>query len=184
MSHNLSSSHVNGSANSQAFTQEVAEKERLVKLLASERFKTMDALRNVNDFTLIYKETGWRIKDILGHIATWEREALATLQAFNANDTYSLGADFDIEEYNQQQFEQRKGFFPAQIRMDWGMVRRDLQFVVNQVPPEKIYEVIDFSWHEKGTISQMVDILVKHEADHLAEILAVLQSENHDQTGS
>lgn len=176
MSHNLSSSHVNGSAKSQALTQETAEKERLIKLLASERFKTMNALRDVDDFTLIYEEGGWRIKDILGHIATWEREALATLQAFNANDTYSLGADLDIEQYNQQQFEQRKGYFPAQIRMDWGMVRRDLQFVVNQVPAEKIYQVIDFAWHEKGTISQMIDVLVKHEAEHLAEILTVLQS--------
>ncbi len=89
MINNLSSNHVNGSANSQSFIQETAEKERLINLLASERFKTMQALREVNDFTLIYQEGGWRIKDILGHIATWEREALATLQAFNAQDSYS-----------------------------------------------------------------------------------------------
>jgi len=184
MTNNLSSNRVNGSANSNLFIQETAEKERLIKLLASERFKTMQALRDVNDFTLIYQERGWRIKDILGHIATWEREALATVQAFNAQDSYSLGAELDIEQYNQQQFEQRKSYFPAQIRMDWGMVRRDLQLVINQVPPEKLVEVIDFPWNEKGTISQMIDILVKHEADHLAEILAVLQSESSDETGS
>lgn len=182
MSNNLSSGHVNGSANSNLFIQETAQKERLINLLASERFKTMQALREVNDFTLIYQEGGWRIKDILGHIATWEREALATLQAFNAQDTYSLG--LDIEQYNQQQFEQRKGYFPAQIRMDWGMVRRDLQFVINQVPAERFFDVIDFPWNEKGTISQMIDILVKHEAEHLAEILAVLQSQGADERGS
>lgn len=184
MINKLSSSHVNGSANSQAFTEEIAQKERLINLLASERFKTMQALREVNDFTLIYQEGGWRIKDILGHIATWEREVLATLQAFNAQDSYSLGADLDIEQYNQQQFEQRKGYFPAQIRMDWGMVRRDLQFVINQVPAERLFHVIDFPWNEKGTISQMIDSLVKHEAEHLAEILAVLQSQSGDETGS
>lgn len=184
MSNNLSSNHVNGSVNSNLFIQETAEKERLIKLLAAERFKTMQALRDVNDFTLIYQESGWRIKDILGHIATWEREALATVQAFNAQDSYSLGADLDIEQYNQQQFEQRKGYFPAQIRMDWGMVRRDLQFVMNQVPPEMFFDVIDLPWNEKGTISEMIDILVKHEAEHLAEILAVLESQSGDKTGS
>lgn len=174
MFNNLSSNHVNGSEKIKTFTEETAEKERLINLLASERFKTMQALREVNDFTLIYQEGGWRIKDILGHIATWEREALATLQALNAGDSYSLGTDLDIEQYNLQEFEQRKGYFPAQIRMDWGMVRRDLQFVINQVPAERVFDVIDFPWNEKGTISQMIDSLVKHEAEHLAEILAVL----------
>lgn len=176
MSNNLASNHVNGSTNNKAFVQEVAEKERLIKLLASERFKTIQALREANDFTLIYQDAGWRIKDILGHIAAWEREALATLQALNAGDTYSLGDNLDIEQYNQQQFEQRKSYFPAQIRMDWGMVRHELQFVVNQVSSEIIFHVIDLPWNETGTISQMIDILVKHEAEHLAEILAVLHS--------
>lgn len=180
MSNNLSSNHVNGRANSQALAPEIAEKERLIKLLISERFKTMQALREVNDFTLIYQDNGWRIKDILGHIATWEREALATLQALNAGDSYSLETNLDIEQYNQQQFEQRKSYFPAQIRMDWGMVRHELQFVINQVSPEIVFDVIDFPWHETGTISQMIDILVKHEAEHLVEILAVLQSESRD----
>ncbi len=60
------------------------------------------------------------------------------------------------------------------------MVRRDLQFVINQVPPERVFDSIDFPWNEKGTISQMIDILVKHEAEHLAEILAILQSQSAD----
>ena len=180
MFQNLSSNHVNGSIHNQAFIQETLEKERLVKLLASERFKTMKALREVDDFALIYAEGGWRIKDILGHIAAWEREVLATLQAFHAGDSYSLGDDLSIEEYNQRNFEQRKKYSPAQIRMDWGMVRRDLQFVINQIAPERMNDLIDFPWGEKGTISQIIKEIVKHEATHLAEILTVLQSERND----
>ena len=180
MSQHLSSNHTNGRIQNQIFRPEPLEKERLVKLLASERFKTMKALRDVDDFTLIYSEGEWRIKDILGHIATWEREVLATLQAFNAGDSYALPDDLSIEAYNQRHFEQRKGYFPAQIRVDWGMVRRDLQFAINQIPPERMNELIDFPWREKGTITQMIEVLIEHEAEHLAEILTGLHSESND----
>ena len=59
----------------------IREKDRLMTLLASSRHNTLAALRDMDDFAMIYSDDEWRLKDVLSHIAVWEREALAALLA-------------------------------------------------------------------------------------------------------
>jgi hypothetical protein len=152
----------------------IREKDRLMALLASSRHKTLAALRDYDDFAMIYSDSQWRLKDILSHIAVWEREALAALQAFHEKDSaYQVEPDLDIEEYNQRTVSERKPFYPAQVRMDWAMVRRELQFAVSQISAERMSEPFAIPWHEEGTVSQLIEKLVEHEAEHLADVLVI-----------
>lgn len=153
---------------------EISENERLIRLLESSRHEALALLREVDDYTVVYSESGWRVKELLGHVAAWEREILAALQAFHEGETYSLGDDYFLEAYNQQHAEQRRSYDPAQIRMDWAMVRRDLQFAVQEIAPERMAHRLRFPWGVEGTVSELIEQALEHEADHLADIRAAL----------
>jgi len=59
-----------------------SEKFDLINRLG-ESHKTLRAAFNDTDLELvIHTGTGWRIMDILGHIATWDRQAASSLVAF------------------------------------------------------------------------------------------------------
>ena len=50
-------------------------KQRLIDLLTATHSATIKLLEGVDLETRIYTESGWRIRDILGHIAGWDRQA-------------------------------------------------------------------------------------------------------------
>ena len=95
----------------------------------------------------------------------------------SSRSAWQIVRNWDVMAYN---YRSCSGEMNLKLRAYHAGATDDLQVVINQVPPERIFEIIDFPWHEKGSISQMIDSLVKHEAEHLAEILAVLESESGD----
>lgn len=146
------------------------EKQRLIRLLEQTRQESIEILRGVDDRAVVHPETGWRAQDVLGHLAAWEREVLASIQAFSENDSYTLGDDYRLELYNEETYQRRRHFDPMQCRMDWGMVRRDLQFAVHDVPDDRFFEPMRFPWRTEGTVSKLVEEMVDHEKEHLAQI--------------
>jgi hypothetical protein len=149
------------------------EKKRLVTLLEQSRRSAIAALQGVDDYRVVYAESGWQVKDILAHLAAWEREVLASVQAFNEGDSYDLGRDHVLDIYNEESYEKRKGLHPAQCRMDWGMVRRDLQFAVLELDATRLREEMQFPWGARGSVIQLIEEIVQHEEEHLSEILAL-----------
>ncbi len=137
----------------------------------------IEALRGVDEYAIVYPENEWRVMDVVGHLAAWEREALASVQAYGEQDSYSLGEQYVLEEYNQRAYQRRKGFDPAQCRMDWGMVRRELQFAVRAIDPSLLFEEMLYPWGERGTLSDLVKEMIEHEEAHVRDILAALQAD-------
>jgi hypothetical protein len=151
----------------------IKEKERLLASLERSRQSSIAALSDVDDYRVIYPESGWRVKDVLGHLAAWEREVLASIQAFNEGDVYTLGTDHVLDIYNEESYEKRKGLHPAQCRMDWGMVRRDLQFAILELDAARLHEEMQFPWGAHGSVIQLIEEIVQHEEEHIREILAL-----------
>jgi hypothetical protein len=152
------------------------EKERLIRLLERQRQQSIAALRDVDERAVVHEESGWRVQDLLGHLAAWEREALAAIQAFTENERYTLGDEYQLDLYNEENYLKRKSYDAAQCRMDWGMVRRDLQFAIYEVPDDRFFDAIRFPWGAEGTIAELVEDMVKHEEEHLGEIVAGITS--------
>ncbi|MBA3534235.1 MAG: DinB family protein [Ardenticatenales bacterium] len=152
----------------------MTEQKRLIDLLASARRETLAALGDVNDLAMVYAESGWRVKDVLGHLAAWEREVLASLQAYHEQDEYTLGPEYVLDAYNEATFERRKEYDPAQCRMDWGMVRRDLQFAVQEIAPDRLDGPVCYPWGAQGTVTDLIEEVIQHEAAHLKDILAAI----------
>lgn len=145
------------------------EKQRLIFLLEGERRKTIEALQGINPYLVVDPDSGWRVMDILGHLAAWEREVLAAMQAFHEGDTYCI-PDFDLHVYNQEQYERRRTLDPAQIRMDWGMVRRDVQDVIHDLHDHCFTSDMGYPSGRRGMVIPLIEELAEHEAEHRAEI--------------
>ena len=66
------------------------EKEDLLEKLNDMRSAMRLSLIDVDLEIQVYSDDGWRIRDILGHIATWDREVTKSLRAFRAGSEYFI----------------------------------------------------------------------------------------------
>lgn len=145
------------------------EKQRLIFLLEGERRKTIELLRDVNPYLVIHTDSGWRVIDVIGHLAAWEREVLAAIQAFHEGDVYTI-PNFEREAYNHAQYQRRRTLDPAQIRMDWGMARRDLQDVIHDLHDHCFTTEMSYPSGRRGMVIALIEELAEHEAEHRQEI--------------
>jgi UDP-3-O-acyl-N-acetylglucosamine deacetylase len=149
--------------------QVIKEKQRLIFLLEGERRKTIEVLRGINPYQVVNPDSGWRVIDLIGHLAAWEREVLAAVQAFHEGHSYSI-PDFEVDAYNQAQYERRRTLDPAQIRMDWGMVRRDVQDVIHDLHEHCFTTEMCYPSGRHGMVIPLIEELAEHEAEHRQEI--------------
>ena len=147
------------------------EKLALIGRLRTERQRHIAALRDLDLRAVVHAESGWRVQDLLSHLARWEREALATVQAFSAGEVYRQGEPLDRDAFNAQAYASARDHFPEQARIGWGMVRRDLQFAIHDVPADRFDEPLEFPWGGRGTLHALVAFVLDHEAAHVREIL-------------
>jgi hypothetical protein len=96
------------------------DKKHLLERLKGSHLTIRGILKGADLEMRVYTETGWRIRDILGHIATWDLEVADSLRAFSAGSEYSTpGVDGDETEFNKQAvFGQRK-LSTEGIRAEW-----------------------------------------------------------------
>ncbi|MGD9092582.1 MAG: hypothetical protein PVF74_07020, partial [Anaerolineales bacterium] len=64
------------------------DKKHLIKLLTDSHSATRAAIEGVNPELPVYQESGWRIRDIIGHLATWDQQVTKSLRAFQAGMEY------------------------------------------------------------------------------------------------
>ncbi len=58
------------------------DKRRLIELLAQTHSITREVLVGVDLDKRVYPDSGWRIRDIIGHIATWDHQVSKVLTRF------------------------------------------------------------------------------------------------------
>ncbi|MDQ7029416.1 MAG: ClbS/DfsB family four-helix bundle protein [Ardenticatenia bacterium] len=149
------------------------DREALLAEMRAARRELMAAIRGLDPHTVITEE-GWRLHDILGHIASWDREALAAAQAFLAGDRPYTIPDYDgIHAWNERQV-RRKADWPAeQVRMDFVMVRVELEHLLAQFDEDHLQRSLLLPWGEVGTLYDLFYLTcVEHDREHLDTIRA------------
>jgi hypothetical protein len=130
----------------------------------------------------LYSDTDWRIIDILGHIATWDREVSKTLRAFLEGSEYfipDLGED--EANFNEEAVNEQRKLSSAQLLSEWEQARIGFKEAISAIPDEKFPGDLLFTWgDERGTIAELVEYMIEHDEEHLEEIEKFLQEENND----
>jgi uncharacterized damage-inducible protein DinB len=156
------------------------EKKRLLDLLANAHSVLHTTLEGIDPELCVHTDSGWRIRDIIGHIATWDREVVKSLSAFRAGTEYSI-PDLDEDVFNQQAALVQQELTAQQVIAEWEQARDDLKAVVQEMSSAQYPGNLLYPWgDERGSIAQLVEFIVEHDAEHRDEIVKAIQASRED----
>ena len=96
--------------------------EQLSKSLLTSYSTTLNAIKGNDLKIIVYEDPAWQLRDVLWHIAVWDRQVTKSIQAFTDGREYSI-PNFDEDNFNGEAFIEGK----KQLRHKYSMntTRRD-----------------------------------------------------------
>ncbi|HYN89022.1 MAG TPA: DinB family protein [Ardenticatenaceae bacterium] len=147
----------------------------LLQELRNARRELLMALDGLSP-TDVWTEDGWSIHDLLGHLASWDRDVLAALQERQiGRSSYELPGYQNDDQWNERIRARKAGLAPEQVRMDFLMARRELEDVLREayISEEDLAAPIAVSWSRTTTVAQLVrGSCIEHEREHAAGLWA------------
>ena len=153
-------------------------KEKILQRLAETHDGLGKTIEGLDLDLVIHADTDWRIRDILGHIATWDRVLIRAIQSFLEGSEYVIpGMVGDETDYNQEKVIEQRTLPTEEIYQEWNKARKDFISAVQSIPPGKFNEELDYPWgDESGSLAVMIEYMVDHDGEHQEEILAVIKN--------
>lgn len=118
---------------------------------------------------------GWTVRDVLAHITGWDQVALKALQSFQMGGSPFLIEPLDIDGWNEKFVQQRKDMSLEQVKEEFRQVRSALVEQVRSLGTEALEQELVYPWGPEGTVREMVQVLIEHEAWHTHEIREMLE---------
>lgn len=118
---------------------------------------------------VVHADTGWRLQDVLGHLAVWYEERTMSLQAWLQGEEYRIKA-YKRDSYNQQAYERRRDWVYGEVFAEWQQAHSDLISVLREVPSNQFDSTIVYPWGESGTVAHLIERMIIHEREHQQEI--------------
>lgn len=155
----------------------IEHKEKILKRLSNSHTELEQSLIGLDMELLIHPDTGWRIRDILGHIATWDRVLIHAIETFLEGSEYVIpGMIGDETDFNVQKVIEQKNLSTPEILKEWNQSQIDFIVAIQQIPPDKFFDELAFPWgDERGSVSLMIEYMIEHNGEHQEEILKALQ---------
>ena len=147
------------------------DKQRLIDLLTDTHSASRMVIEGGDPEAQIYSESGWRIRDILGHIAGWDRQAAKSLRAFKSGEDYAI-PDFDEDAANQGMVDVQRNWTNEQVIAEWDEAREDFKLAVEEIEIDKFPGDLLYPWgDERGSIAQLVKYMAEHDVEHREDIV-------------
>lgn len=156
------------------------DKNLLIDKLSQTHSSIRTAIEGTDLDICVFTDADWRIKDIIGHIATWDRQVTKSLNAFMAGKEYSI-PELDEDSFNQQQVLEGRKMTAQQVLMDGEQARKDFIKAVQDIPLDRFPGDLLYPWgDERGGIVKLVEYMIDHELEHRDEIVKAIQASNED----
>jgi len=150
-----------------------AQKE-LAKKLIDSHSATAKLLQLVDLEELVYSD--WRVREIIGHLATWDRQVTKSIRAFIQGTAYAI-QDLKIDAFNQEETSKQRALTSQQVYDEWVQARQDFIDAVQEVPPHLFESDMLYPWgSERGTLSLVVEYMVYHDKEHTEEMKESIQT--------
>lgn len=151
------------------------DKTELLRQFEDTHAAMLDTLRQLDPERVIYEDTGWRVKDIVAHIATWDAETLRSLHAFRRGGAYSIPNFYGTDDFNN--FAARARYMEPfeQILSEWEATRNWMLILLRALTPEELTAEMTYPSGKTGLVGDLVQEIPDHEAEHLKPLRAVLE---------
>ena len=151
-------------------------KKRLLDLLSESHTANMSSLEGNVMEVPVHADSDWQIRDIIWHIAVWDRQVTKSIRAFKDGGEYAILA-LNEDDFNERAFQEGRKLTEEQVIEGYEQGRADFKASVQELPQEKYSEDLLYPWgDERGDVSQLVEYMVEHDAEHRDEIAAALAS--------
>ena len=114
-------------------------------------------------------EGGWKVKQVLLHVATSESGQLAAGKAIAAGQP-TVPDDFDLNRYNRRQIEKNQARQPPEILFGMAESRQKLLAFLDDVSAEDLDKRGKHGRGDVISLEQLFYRIGEHEAEHTAEI--------------
>jgi hypothetical protein len=140
----------------------------LLELLDATRRETWVALAGIDPVTVIHSDDrAWRVRDILGHLGVWNGEAAQSLVTYSQGGEYlCIPSEAEYDAYNDAAAEERHTWTIEQIWAEYEASYDQLMLLVETMPLENWNRDMLYPWNERGTIRNLIEVMMKHEVDH------------------
>jgi uncharacterized protein (TIGR03083 family) len=115
----------------------------------------------------------WSVKDVLAHIAFWERYTVNMLQSIARGKTPDLLADDATERSNASVVAQYYQRPLAAVIADWQQAREDLLEALEDLDHEELNDPDRFAWSAgRSLLDRIAGNSFDHEQEHIEQIRA------------
>ena len=151
-------------------------KQELINQLSREHLELKEVLDGADLDKVIYSDSGWRVRDIVVHITTWDLEAVRSINAFNSGSEYRImDSDADEIDYNERTVTEKRNLSNDQVMNEWEDVCEKFYRSVQDIPLELLSAEMLYPWgSERGDSITLVGYMVEHLEEHRDEIREVI----------
>jgi hypothetical protein len=156
----------------------INDKDYLINRLTETHYGIQKIIERIDLEIQVYDDPVWRVRDIIGHIATWDREMIKTLQAFLDETEYIIpGIEENESDFNEIAVEEQRKLSTQHILDEWSLARKDFLAVIQDIPDNRFPGDFVFPWgDERGSIRILLDYFIEHDEEHRDEIINALKS--------
>ena len=113
----------------------------------------------------------WSVKDVLAHLAFWERHAVNTLRAVARGETPALSADDETERKNASVVAQYYQRPLATVIADWQQAREELLDAIENLDDADLNDPNRFPWSAgQSLLDRIAGNSYDHEQEHIEQI--------------
>jgi len=152
-----------------------AEKKDLFEGMNSRREKNKAVLETVNGDDIVHVETGWTVKDLVGHLVYWDVITLTCVQNRLKGSDESVDMSIGVEAFNNIGYEKYKDHSMEEIVTHWHDTREIFKNVIENMTDEQWSTAYIPPWggDRLGTVAQFAKGMQQHEGHHIKEIIAM-----------
>jgi predicted RNase H-like HicB family nuclease/uncharacterized damage-inducible protein DinB len=108
----------------------------------------------------------WTLKDLLGHIADWERFGVQGLRRMADGQPPGVERIDDIDAWNEAHVRTRRNQSWQRVWNDLSAARRELLEVIHRMDEAQLGQTFSFPWGSEGTPYEWVCIYLGHDREH------------------
>jgi hypothetical protein len=155
-------------------------KKKLLDTLTEVHSTTREALEGIDPEMRVYTDSDWRVRDILGHLATWDREVAKSVRAFLAGSEYFI-SDLEENDYNERAVQEQSSMTSDQVYAEWEQAHEELKGATQDISLDQFHGEMLYPWgNERGDITVVVGYMCEHDVEHREEILKAFQAAGGD----
>jgi len=146
--------------------------EEALARLAESRRALRQAIEDLSEeeMTQVQVEGVWTVKDVLGHITSWEEVLLEPLRRYAEGGPFVAEVIQDDLAWNDEQAARKREVPLAAILEELAAIRRELVETAGRLSAGQRAEKLLFPWGEKGTVAQGLGVVGQHEMEHVEHI--------------